>query len=77
LPSGLPDELLPRAERMFPRFIDGVGISVNAPEHRRDLAGAIREAMEIVVEDHYADGVRDPTIIKPRMMEARRRIHKM
>src|ERR1044072_6980895 len=29
LPSGLPDELRPRAERMYPRVVDGVGISVN------------------------------------------------
>src|SRR6266403_1167373 len=29
-PSGLPDKLKPRAERIYPRVVEAVGISVNA-----------------------------------------------
>jgi len=72
-PSGLPDELKPKAERMFPKVIDAVGIACGtASEAMKPLVSHVRGAMENVVLDHYADGVKDPKIIKPRMMEARR-----
>ena len=29
-PSGLPDHMKPRAERLYPRVVEGVGVSVNA-----------------------------------------------
>jgi hypothetical protein len=71
-PSGLPDWLKPKAERMYPRIVDAVGIAVKAGSPERiPLARAVQRAMSDVVEDHYADGVRDPLVIKPRMMEAR------
>jgi len=73
-PSGLPDELKPRAERMFPKIMDAVGIACGtASEAMRPLVPYVRGAMEHVVLDHYADGVKDPKIIKPRMLEARRK----
>src|SRR5215831_15972324 len=73
-PSGLPDELKPRAERMFPKIMDAVGIACGtASEVMRPLVPYVRGAMEHVVLDHYADGVKDPKIIKPRMLEARRK----
>ena len=72
-PSGLPDDLRPRAERMFPRFVDAVGIACGSTsDAMRPLVPYVRRAMEDVVHDHYADGVKDPRVIKPRMMEARR-----
>lgn len=73
LPSGLPDELRPPAERIYPRVVEAVGIAVVAgsPE-RTEHARAVRSAMENAVLESYADGVRDPAIIKARMGEARR-----
>jgi hypothetical protein len=73
-PSGLPDELKPRAEQMFPKVVDAIGIACGAAsEVMRPLVPIVRGAMENVVLEHYADGVKDPKIIKPRMLEARRR----
>ncbi len=71
-PSGLPDELKPRAERLYPRVVTGVGISVNAksPEFK-PAALIIRRSMEDAVNECYADGVEDPTLVKKRMDEAR------
>src|SRR5262245_24049227 len=37
LPSLLPDELKPKAERMYPRIVEGVGIAVKVPPERREL----------------------------------------
>lgn len=70
-PSQLPDPLRPSAERMYPRIADSVGIAVSSsfPE----VVTAIRGAMSVAVEDCYANGDRDPAIVKPRMMEARAR----
>jgi hypothetical protein len=71
-PSGLPDELKPRAERLYPRVVTAVGISVNAssPEFK-PAALIIRRSMEDAVNECYADGVEDPTLVKKRMDEAR------
>jgi hypothetical protein len=72
LPSQLPDKLRPRAERLFPRVVDAVGIAVRAmnPDHK-PLARMIERAMSDAVADCYANGDRDPNIIKARMREAR------
>jgi hypothetical protein len=73
-PSGLPDNLKRPAERMFPKIVDVVGIACgSASEAMRPLVPHVRGAMEEVVLDHYADGIKDPKIIKPRMLEARRK----
>jgi hypothetical protein len=72
-PSGLPDELKPNAERMYPKIADAIGIACgSASEAMRPVVNIVRSAMENVVLEHYADGVRDPKIIKPRMLEARK-----
>lgn len=70
-PSGLPDELKPRAERLYPQVVEAVGIAVGSkyPE----VVTSIRGAMEYAVLDTHADGVTDPVIVKNRMMEARAR----
>lgn len=70
LPSGLPDGLKPRAERLYPKIVGAVGISVNSKY--AVVRDEIRGAMTDVVENCYADGRTSPEYIKPRMMEARR-----
>jgi len=73
LPSRLPDELKPKAERMFPKIADAIGIACGGTsELGRAIAPLVQGAMESVVLEHYADGVKDPRIIKPRMLEARK-----
>lgn len=74
-PSQLPDELKPKAERIYPSIADAVGVSVRAgsPE-RKPLAEAVEKAMSDAVAESYADGKRDPLIVKERMREARIKI---
>jgi len=76
LPSGLPDYMRPRAERMYPRIVEAVGIAVKTPPHRRELGNAIREAMGAAVMECYADGKTDPVFMRARMQQARTRILK-
>jgi hypothetical protein len=72
LPSGLPDSLRPKAERIYPRVVDGVGISVNASSlAMRPIVPIVQRAMEDTVQEAYADGDTEPTLLKTRMMEAR------
>lgn len=76
LPSGLPDHLRPAAERMYPRIVEAVGISVNAPDHRRALGEAVRKAMSDAVMQCYADHHTDPAFVKMRMQDARMKVLK-
>jgi hypothetical protein len=75
LPSGLPDRLKPKADRLYPHEVRAVGIAVkamsaaNAPRAR-----AIEKAMSDAVLECYADGVTDPDAIKVRMNAARHAI---
>ena len=75
LPSGLPDELRPRAERIYPRIAAGVGIVVKATaEHHKPAALYIRKAMEGAVLEAEADGrLTDTPFVRARMADARRR----
>lgn len=76
-PSGLPDDLKPRAERMYPKIADAVGISVGATSPiLKPVAVIVRGAMENAVLDAYADNKRDPAFVKARMQEARASIQK-
>lgn len=70
-PSQLPDRLKPSAERMYPRVVDAVGVSVNSkyPIVKAEIGGAMVNA----VLETYADGVKDPAIVKGRMLQARGR----
>lgn len=71
-PSGLPDELKPKAERIYPRFVGGVGISVNTKsDWLKPAALEIRKSMENAVEDAYAEGRTEPAFVSARMAEAR------
>jgi hypothetical protein len=73
LPSGLPDHLKPKADRIYPRTVEAVGVAVLATSADGvTRARAIEKAMSDAVAECYADGERDPEIIKSRMAEARR-----
>lgn len=77
LPSGLPDELKPPAERLYPRIAEAVGISVKASNpHLQAAAQEVQGAMAHAVEDAYAEGRTDPAFVKARMEEARQRTYK-
>jgi hypothetical protein len=76
LPSQLPDELKPKAERIYPRIVDAVGIAVAAKsgdDGKAKLGALVRESMEHAVLEAYADGVKDPRLIQAMMMRARTR----
>lgn len=71
LPSRLPDDLKPMAERLYPKIVASVGIAVKSkyPE----IVTRVRGAMEYAVSDCYAMGDEDPAVVKSEMMQARRR----
>jgi len=74
-PSQLPDDLKPAAERMYPKVVTAVGISVNAiSELLRPAMVEIHKAMEDAVLEAYSDGKEgDIPHIRNRMKEARER----
>lgn len=73
LPSGLPDELRPSAQRLYPITVGVVGIACRgATEIGRGIAPIVQSAMSDAVSECYADGHQEPAIVKPRMMEARK-----
>lgn len=74
LPSGLPDHLRPKAERMYPRVTAAVGISVETNNvHLKPIVGEVRTAMEHAVLEADADGkLLDSEFVKLRMKEAKR-----
>lgn len=73
-PSALPDVLKPKAERMFPVVADAVGISVSARnEILQPVAQEIEQAMAVKVEEMYADGDKDPSLVKSQIMDVRER----
>jgi hypothetical protein len=77
LPSQLPDNLKPSAERLYPRVVEGVGISVNTRSPwLKPAMIEVRQAMEQAVADCYANGDTDPAIVRPRMFEAREKTMK-
>lgn len=75
LPSGLPDEMKPHADRMYPVTVLAVGISVNARSPWMQPAMIeVRGAMEHAVLDAEVDGrLADAPFVKARMDEARQR----
>ncbi len=77
LPSGLPDELKPKAERVYPRIVEAVGVSVKSiGGGSAPLAKAIERAMSDAAAEAYANGNKNPEFIKQRMQEARARVMK-
>lgn len=74
LPSGLPDVLRPRAERMYPQAVTMIGVSITATNPAlKPAARLVQRAICDAIEDLHASGVNldtDP-IVKRRMQEAR------
>lgn len=75
LPSGLPDALKPRADRLYPQRAVGVGISVNFKSPwMKGAENEVRGAMEAAVLDAHADGrIEDSMYVSRRMREAKAR----
>lgn len=72
LPSHLPNELKPKAEQVEQRIVEGVGISVNTNNPLlKPVMREVQRAMELAVEDLYADGVPDVLLTQMRMQEAK------
>ena len=75
LPSNLPDQLKPKASRLYPHKVKAVGIAVKAISAEGALrARIIERVMSDAVMECYADGVTDPQVIKARMDAARLRV---
>lgn len=70
IPSSLPDQLRPRAERMYPQPIAGVGIAVR---NTTPIALAIRRAMEEAVLDV---GIKNSPLTKRAILAARAKTRK-
>jgi hypothetical protein len=57
LPSGLPDQLKPKADRLYPRVVSAVGVAVRMRNPEEASAGLeIRKAMVNAVLELEADG---------------------
>lgn len=78
LPSHLPDELRPKAERMFPIVVEGVGIFVRPTtnEYLKPAMLEVQTSMEHAVADAYAEGRTDPDFVKAQMAAAKDRAMK-
>lgn len=76
-PSKLPDELKPRAERIYPQVIEGVGVAVKSSS--KPLADLIRDEMSNAVMDFYADNRSpNPLKVRKRVLEVKDKIlHKL
>jgi hypothetical protein len=71
-PSGLPDKLKPRAERIYPKIVSAVGIAVKTNGVFAAAGPLIQEAMEDAVKEAVADGrLEDAEYVKQRIQEAR------
>lgn len=71
-PSGLPDHMKASAERIYPRVVEGVGISVNFRSPiLKPITEQVRGAMEDAVSEAYADKRTEPAFVRARMLEAR------
>jgi hypothetical protein len=73
LPSALPDEMKPRAERMYPVIVKAVGVaSGSGPGSKGPLNYAVQKIMSDAVLECQADGYAlDLPIVQARMLEKR------
>jgi hypothetical protein len=71
--SALPDHLRPSAERMYPKMVRSVGVSINtSSEMIKPAVPLIRGAIENAIHEAYADGKQDDIAhLKKRMREAK------
>lgn len=72
-PTAMPDKLRALGDRLYPRVVEGVGISVAvSSEFMRPVGDALVHAQAVVVADAYNSGpVVDPVKLKAAMEEAR------
>lgn len=72
-PTALPDNLRKLGDRLYPRIVEGVGISVAvSSEFMRPVGDALVHAQAVVVADAYNSGpVVDAAKLKVAMEEAR------
>lgn len=76
LPSQLPDELKPVAERLYPKVVEAVGISVNfKSEALAPLVQPVQSVMEVVANEAHADPKlwADQPRVRRLMMDAKAR----
>jgi hypothetical protein len=74
LPSQLPDELKPRAERLYPVVAEAVFLSANSNSPiLKPMMPLVQGAMSDAVEDCYANGDKAPALVRSRIQEARRK----
>jgi len=73
LPSGLPDRLRPRAQRLYPVTVSAVGLAVGGKsEISRAVGPYILDAMETAVLELEADGqLLNTPLVRQRVQEAR------
>lgn len=77
LPSQLPDALKPKAERLYPRIVEAVFVSCNSNSALlKPVAKMAQKAACDAVEDCYANGDRDPVLVRARIREAKDRTFK-
>lgn len=70
MPSGLPDEMKPLYERLYPRVETGVGLALHGSGWFKPAIPLVGKAMTDSIQDTLADGVKDPVIIRERMLDA-------
>lgn len=77
-PSQLPDNLKPRAERLYPRVVSAVMIANKVTnQYFAPAAAEVQTAMEHAVLDAQAEGrLEDSVFVHARMMEARDRTYR-
>ena len=72
LPSQLPDRLKPAAGRLYPAVVEAVGFSVNFRSSILAPAAAeVQSAVTAVIEDCYANGDKDPELVRARMLDTK------
>lgn len=77
LPSQLPEELRPPAQRIYPVIVEAVIVGKpTMPKWLSPVADEMQQAMIYAVEDCYANGDRDPELVRLRMDEARDRVQR-
>jgi hypothetical protein len=72
-PSGLPDHLRPKAERIYPRIVEAVGTSCRFSSRiLRPVTPVIRGAMKDAVLELYGDSRSpQPLLVRRRVLEAK------
>jgi len=75
LPTGLPDDLRPKAERLYPVFASAVGVAVKSsyPQVVQEISCAMTDA---VLEAEDDGRLTDSPFVKARMLEERQKARK-